>query len=708
MKFAPTPTLVRQLLLTQLGYAVVVGAIALGCVWWVAQSVVRDNLEDWAERWLVEVNALGTGLYLQERDERFLEIESYLVRFPEIRYVRFYDTGGELLFAEYGAEQWREYPLLDVEGLDRLAAGAGPRHYELDTTKQPFVRISQPVITEQMTDIDLLNSQDLSEARTVTSVVGFVEVGLDYSRYDRNLLANLGLAVLYVVVAMLLLIWLGRLALIKAMVPLQAMQQPLERVADGELDVDVPSSPYREITVVARALETAIGRIRERDRHLRRLANYDPLTGLPNRNCFAERFSEFLSLPRTQRHSGALLFIDLDQFKHINDSYSHQAGDAVLAQVAGRLRQIVRKEDLVARYSGDEFVIFVTDVTMERADGIAQKLIRDLREFPVIFEQNSFIVGCSIGITRVAPSESLGVDELVSQADVACRRAKSLGRNRTSHYAPEAAELESIRTDLEWHQRLKQALDQDEFVLHYQPIMRVEDRSMEHYEALLRLQGKEELHLPDAFLPAAERFGLMQEIDLWVIAAALAQLAEVRRIRPKVRFSINVSGGSFADGRLAAYILEHLLLNGLPGEAVILEVTEQVAVGSFAQAVPQIQDLLRTGCEIAVDDFGTGYSSLSYLKRLPVQFIKVDGAFIRKLVSSRADQTIVRAVADIARIMGKKTIAEFVGDEKTMSLIRELGIDYAQGYFVGEPKAADEYFAARGEVIQMRAGGRGA
>jgi EAL domain-containing protein (putative c-di-GMP-specific phosphodiesterase class I) len=356
----------------------------------------------------------------------------------------------------------------------------------------------------------------------------------------------------------------------------------------------------------------------------------------------------------------------------------------VLTQVAERLRQVVRKGDIIARYSGDEFIMFISDVSAERADGVARKLMQDLREFPLAWGDQSFNISCSVGITMAPCPPVYTPEELISQADLACRQAKSQGRNRTSLFT-EDAEFDSIRSDLGWHQRLEQALKNDEFVLHYQPIMSLADDGIQHFEVLVRLEEDGELRYPEAFLSAAVRFGLMQEVDHWVITKALGELSRIREQQPDIRFSINVTGSSFVDGTLAAFITEQLMINDLPASAIILEITEQVAIGSITDAVPQILELIEKGCEFAVDDFGTGYSSLSYLKRLPVQYIKIDGAFIQRLTVNRADQTIVRAIADIARIMGKRTVAEFVGDEETLQLIREMGIDYAQGFYVGKP-----------------------
>jgi diguanylate cyclase (GGDEF)-like protein len=679
----PRRTLVREVLLTQLAFAAVVGLIALVCVWSASNWVVRDNLDRWAVRWIGEMESLGSGLYLDRGDDRFLALDNYIARFPEILYVRYYDRSGDVIYME-GAERPRFAALVGAELAQLRAAAQSQVAYRIDQSQEPIVRISQGVVTQSIASADLFAAETLDDVTTQATVVGFVELGLDYSRYDQDLMGSIVMGSAFVAVAFLVLLLAGRVMLRRAVQPLSDIQGPLRRMADGDLDIQVPSSPHQEIAAITRALQTAATSIRDRDQHLRRIANVDKLTGLPSRHHFMEMLGERLTRT-TGNAPGALFFVDLDQFKYVNDTFGHHVGDAMLAQTAERLRGGVRKEDLIARFGGDEFVMFIADVANERAEAIANKLIFDLREFPLSYGNQSFNVNCSIGVAMVPIPNGYTPDELVSQADLACRQAKAQGRNRVSVFKADEHELESIKQDVGWQQKLARALKNDGFVLHYQPIMNVTTRETQHYEVLVRLDEDGELHYPNAFLSAATRFGMMPEIDRWVIAQALRQLAIFRRTMPNLRFCINVAGSAFIDGGLASYVMQELGRHGLPAAALILEITEQVAIGSFSDAVPQIRDLIDMGCEFAVDDFGTGYSSLSYLKRLPVQYIKIDGVFIRRLTESRVDQTIVRAIADIARIMGKLTVAEFVGDEQTLELIREIGIDYAQGYYIGKP-----------------------
>jgi EAL domain-containing protein (putative c-di-GMP-specific phosphodiesterase class I) len=236
-----------------------------------------------------------------------------------------------------------------------------------------------------------------------------------------------------------------------------------------------------------------------------------------------------------------------------------------------------------------------------------------------------------------------------------------------------------------WSQKLQHALKHDLFLLHYQPIQSLTSGEITHFEVLLRMRDGDELHLPGAFLPAADRFGLMRDIDRWVIRHAISNLAWFRRRDNEIRFTINLSGDSFTEGDLVEFIVAQLEEHEIPADAIVLEITEHVAIGSVNDAMAQISELIAIGCEFAIDDFGAGYSSLNYLKKLPMQYIKIDGTFIQKLTKSTTDQVIVQAIAQIAQVTGKKTVAEFVEDAATLDLLRDYGIDYAQGHFIGVP-----------------------
>lgn len=678
-------TLVGEMLFAQLVLAAVVGLVAVISVWSIASWVVRDNLESWARQWIEELDSLGGALYLSEDSDRYLRVERYVARFPEISFVRYYNADGRIVFGDGNARDTLSTPPLTAEDLAALAAlpeGAGHRYDDLSIA--PLVRVTGAIHLTSLASDGLFDLQSIDDAATESTVAGFVELGLDYSRYDQQLLKSVWLGSAATALVFLALLVGARLLLRRAVQPLVDLQAPLRRLAAGNYDIELPQSEHREVAAIAQALRQAAASIRGRDSRLRRLANYDDLTGLPNRRSFEEQLAEDLQAAGSGADvPAALLFLDLDHFKYINDTLGHTAGDVVLRQVASRLSASVRDAGLVARFGGDEFMVLLRGVTRAQALTWADHLLREIRDYPFVLDGRSFSLNATIGMALL--SAHCTVDELLARADMACHQAKADGRNLVRLFEPDAGTVEDLKTDFEQVELLKMALKDNRFALVFQPIMSLGNGTFTHYEVLLRLRDGDKLLPPGGFLAAAERFNLMRDIDRWVITHALARLAQLRRASPALRFTINVSGASFVSGELPGFVKQELDRHELPASAVVFEITEQVAVGSFADAARQIDALMQLGCEFAIDDFGAGYSSLNYLKLLPMQYIKIDGAFIGKMVGSPVDQVIVRSIAEIARTLNKKTVAEFVGDEATLTLLHQMGIDYAQGYYVGKP-----------------------
>jgi EAL domain-containing protein (putative c-di-GMP-specific phosphodiesterase class I) len=318
-----------------------------------------------------------------------------------------------------------------------------------------------------------------------------------------------------------------------------------------------------------------------------------------------------------------------------------------------------------------------------------------MRSVKHVEQDRVFHLQCSIGIAAIN-GERFSAHELIAQADIACQTAKAHGRNRAEVYSIAEKRSEQMAKDVDWMQRIRAALDTDGFVLYYQPLLHIKSGQVTHYEALLRLKAEDKLVSPQTFLPAAVRFGLMADIDRWVLARAVRALAEFGADDPRLRLSVNLSSFAFEDDGLAAHVRGLLREHGVSGDRMVLEITEQLAVRFAVQTDRQVAMLRDLGCRIAIDDFGTGYSSFSYLKRLPVDYLKIDGSFIKAITRDRVDQSMVRMVGEVARAAGMETVAEYVHSAAALTLLAKYGIDYAQGFFIGRaaPKPQQVEFVA--------------
>jgi len=416
---------------------------------------------------------------------------------------------------------------------------------------------------------------------------------------------------------------------------------------------------------------------------------YDALTGLLNRQSFTEHLDRVLAGVGRAGGECALVFIDLDQFKIINETGGHEAGDALLASLTEVLRQSVRRGDTLGRMGDDEFAVLLEGCSVEAARGLAEGLRRAVQEHRIEQRGRSLSVTASVGIVPVAdaPRETAAV---LSMADAACFTAKEGGRNRVHVYADDDFSLLARVGEMHWVPRLKDALQGNRFHLTRQPIadLRGGDAG-EHYELLLRLTDENGVAVPPSeFIAAAERYRLAGDIDRWVVRNALEWLSRDRAALDRLHLcDINLSGQSLSDSALLAYILEQLERSGIPPEKLCFEVTETAAINDFENAQSFISALRQRGCRFALDDFGSGLSSFAYLKNLPVDYLKIDGVFVKDIATSSLDLALVRSINEIGHVLGKQTIAEFVEDRRILEQLRGLGVDYAQGYGIGRPTA---------------------
>jgi diguanylate cyclase (GGDEF)-like protein len=433
---------------------------------------------------------------------------------------------------------------------------------------------------------------------------------------------------------------------------------------------------------------------RRAERFMMHLAYHDSLTALPNREYFHQRLSEILADPVTRSQPHAVMYIDLDQFKIVNDSCGHSAGDQLLRQLAHVLQSALRKHDLVARLGGDEFGVILLNCDPEQACEVAEKLREAVAGFRFFWDSRIFTVGASIGVVPL-DGEAIPVSSVLSAADAACYAAKDSGRNQVQVYRPENEELRQRRTEMGWVNRITRALDEQRFRLRYQPIVALSARPgrVEHIEMLVSMIDESGVIVgPDAFIPAAERYNLMPSIDRWVIDRALRFMGSLPDGAAQVQTCcINLSGSSLTDEHLLQYIQGKLAEYRVSPRLVCFEITETATIANMNRALRLISELRARGCRFALDDFGTGLASFAYLKHLPVDFLKIDGTFVKNIVRDPVNLAIVKATNEIGHALGIKTIAEYVEDVETLEAVRLLGVDYGQGFGIARPMPLETF-----------------
>lgn len=447
---------------------------------------------------------------------------------------------------------------------------------------------------------------------------------------------------------------------------------------------------------------------------LRYHASHDPLTGLVNRREFERRLETALRSARQDHNDHALAYIDLDQFKVVNDICGHMAGDALLRELAAVLREKIRDNDTLARLGGDEFGLLLEGCPLKKAVEVAENMRQEIDQFGFNWSGKSFSVGASIGLVPIS-FESDTVAGLLSAADVACYAAKDLGRNRVQVYHPSNEDLARRHGEMHWVSGVNKALQQDRFVLFAQTIKPLRDSNgaLPHREILIRILEKDgTLIPPGAFIPPAERYDLMPKVDRWVITHLFSSLAAHMSAHPNPEnlqqvlgmVAVNLSGASINDELFIHFLRDQFSEHGIPPEAICFELTETAVMASLERARNFIREVREMGCRLALDDFGSGMSSFNYLKNLPVDYLKIDGGFVRDLVRDTVDQTIIESINRTGHALGIRTVAEMVEDHDSIEILRRIGVDYAQGMAISPPRPLfqPEALEARGdsEVIE--------
>ena len=489
------------------------------------------------------------------------------------------------------------------------------------------------------------------------------------------------------------------------------LENPVERVLQGhrpvgvndrtvliardgsEYPIDDSAAPIRARdgrTIGAVLVFRDVTRSRQLAHQLSWQAAHDELTGLLNRRAFEQKLAGAIASVRQENQHHVLCYLDLDQFKIVNDTCGHIAGDELLRQVTMLLQKRVRATDTLARLGGDEFGLLLARCSLLEAEKLAETLRKLIQEFRFAWQGNTFALGTSIGLVAI-DDDTRDLTHILSAADAACYAAKARGRNCFHVYRSNDRELARQRGERQWILRINQALEENRFCLYAQQISPVVPNAGDnHYEVLVRLLDKNNRLVPPmAFIPAAERYDLMPAIDRWVIGTFFSSYQLFLQTHPNcapTAYTINLSGASVSNRDFLDFLKEQFAQYPISPQSICFEITETAAIANLSQAIQLIDELKQLGCRFALDDFGSGMSSLTYLKNLPVDYLKIDGSFVKNITQSRIDAAMVESFNRIAHEMGIQTIAEFVENKAILKKLRAIGLDYAQGNGIAKPR----------------------
>ena len=471
-------------------------------------------------------------------------------------------------------------------------------------------------------------------------------------------------------------------------------ESALVGVDDTEVPISLTAIPHRTESGAVELVSLIARDQTERKRfddHLLFLADHDPLTSLYTRRRFVEELGREIARAQRSGAGGAVLLLDLDDLKYVNDSLGHSTGDKLLSGLARLLRKHVRANDMLARLDGDEFAILITDTRPSRVEFVVERLLKAVRNYCVDAGDQPVGVTGSVGVAFYL-EHGASAEELLSRAGQALARAKERGRDQFVVFKPDESWQAEIDSRLSGDKLIRGALDRGRFVLHAQPILDLKSNTIVQFEILIRMLGENnELMPPASFLPTAERFGLIRSIDRWVVRESIKLMGRQQKVGNDIRLSVNLSGKSLGDFELTTLIEKELDENDVDATNLTFEITETTAISDSERAKIFAIALKQIGCHLALDDFGVGFSSFHKLKTLPVDTLKIDGSFIRDLPKNKVDQHLVRAMVEVARALHKRTVAEFVGSEETLNLVREAGVDFGQGFYIGKPDAVETF-----------------
>ena len=609
---------------------------------------------------------------------------------PDIRAVAVFSAHGRKL-AQVGEEPWAN-PVLDKLSVSRI--------HQIEYENR-LVYYAPIIRTAAGLDDGRQKGGLAADPGTGSKLLGWV--GLDVSRsatFESQRVAILhSLATLLAGLAIsFFLAWrIGR----QITRPILALTHTVSHIGEGHLDARVEQTGQSELGMLQRGvnhmaahLQAMQDQMRERiDQATARLvyqASHDMLTGLINRREFEQRLARALRSALQQDRQHALCYMDLDQFKVINDSCGHAAGDELLCQLALLLKGKLRERDTLARLGGDEFALLLENCTIQDALDVAETFRAEVQRFRFKWEERIFTVGMSVGMVAIN-RDSGTTATLLSAADAACYVAKDRGRNQIHLYEIRDSDLVRHRGEMQWVTRIHQAMEAHRLRLSWQEIRRTDGAPVNtrHVELLLRMLDDDGSEiLPMAFIPAAERYSVMPAIDSWVVEEALRVCRRYMETKQAQHclFAVNLSGGSLKDPAFRRMLLAQLRENPVMGPYLCFEITETAAIGNLAMVNEFIEAMRNFGCSFALDDFGSGLSSFTYLKSLKVDFLKIDGAFVRDIATNPIDRYMVEAIHRIGHQMGLKTVAEYVEADEAVAILRQIGVDYIQGNGVHCPE----------------------
>ena len=680
-------SLANRILVLQFVWALILYLLFFAALWFATNFVIESNVRLQGEGLISKLDELGIPVYASNDPAQQTEAISYVRNFPEVLRAQYLDISGKKLTAEYTRKNTpisNFAPLSNdiIESLKRTDPKKKETRFEKGSNSQ--MRISAPILIKSIANdgmIDFsLKQNDIEKIETI----GFIDIVLDYSHISTELNRNLSYASLFIALLMIVAAYIGRRMVRWALKPLSDLEEPLTRLANGETNVTVKTTGDREIAKIGIALNTTISALNERNEALRRMANHDGLTGLVNRKYFAEQLEQEVGRISENGGSSALFFFDLDRFKYINDTYGHAAGDRLLIQIAKLLTQRKRDIDLVSRFGGDEFTLLAYNVNYKSAQVIAESFIQLMREFTFYEADDMLKIHFSIGIT-IIDDGTYTSHEYLKEADTAVHEAKKHGRDGFRIFQRSAVGV-TQESGVGWHERLKEVLRNDQILPYYQPIIGLKNQREKIREVLLRIPDSiQGVIRPGAFMPAAERFGLMAEFDRQMIKK-VAQVLAVQK-DPNQVLSLNLSEQFLEEDNIVDFLQGILTEHHVSPRHFIFELNERHIVRNFDKLSQLIPALSALDFRFAVDDFGAGFGSFNYIKQLPVHYLKISGALIERINEDNIDRISVRSIVDIAIDLNMQTIAKFVSDQDSISLLQKLGVDYAQGNFIAQPSS---------------------